>query len=121
MVAARQARRSRRRDGCRAAGRVDTRRRNRRRRNDTPRCPPELALLFLGVLSAFGNASHIGFVLGSDAATGIEAKPWHFLSTVYLSTVGNLLLVKYGTPLWRRLASLPTPERNDVVSIDDRS
>lgn len=86
---------------------------------------PELAyaLLFLGVLSAFGNASHIGFVLGSDAATEIEAKPWYFLSAVYLSTVGNLLLllVKYGTPLWRRLASLPTPERNDVVSIDDRS
>ena len=84
---------------------------------------PELAyaLLFLGVLSAFGNASHIGFVPGSDAATEIEAKPWYFLSAVYLSTVGNLLLVKYGTPLWRRLASLPTPGRNDVVSIDDRS
>lgn len=79
------------------------------------------ALLFLGVLLAFGTASHIGFVLGSDAATGIEAKLRYFLSAVYLSTVGNLLLVKYETPLWRRLASLPTPGRNDVVPIDDRS
>jgi hypothetical protein len=79
------------------------------------------ALLFLGVLSAFGNASHIGFMRYSDVATEIEAKPWYFLSALYFTTVGNLLLLKYGSPLWRRLPSLPEPETEDVVNADDGS
>jgi hypothetical protein len=79
------------------------------------------ALLFFGVLSAFGNASHIGFMRYSGVATEIEAKPWYFLSALYFSTVTNLLLLKYGTPLWRRLPSLPKPRTEDVVNADDRS
>jgi hypothetical protein len=79
------------------------------------------ALLFLGVLSAFGNASHIGFMRYSDVATEIEAKPWYFLSALYASTVTNLLLVKYGQPLWRRLPNLPRAQSDEVVRTDDGS
>mgnify|MGYP000253416440 CR=1 FL=1 len=79
------------------------------------------ALLFLGVLSAFGNASHIGFMRYSDVATEIEAKPWYFLSALYVSTVGNLLLVKYGSSLFQRVPDFPWPQTDDVVPADDRS
>jgi len=60
------------------------------------------ALLFLGVLSAFGNASRIGF----QPAPEIETKPWYFLSGLYVSTVANLLLVKYAPAMKRRLSRI---------------
>jgi phosphotransferase system glucose/maltose/N-acetylglucosamine-specific IIC component len=60
------------------------------------------ALLFLGVLSAFGNASRIGF----QPAPEIETKPWYFLSGLYVSTVANLLLVKYAPAMKRRVSRI---------------
>lgn len=79
------------------------------------------ALLFLGVLSALGNASHIGFMRYSDVATEIEAKPWYFLSALYLTTVANLLVLEYGASLRRRFPTLAGGEANDVVPTDDGS
>lgn len=78
------------------------------------------ALLFTSVLFAFGNGTHIGYA-------AIDRKPWYFLSALYVSSVGNLLLLKYGGPLWQRLPTLPNSGSNvgadgtgeDVLGTDD--
>ncbi|WP_436926748.1 hypothetical protein [Halosimplex amylolyticum] len=82
-------------------------------------------LLFFGVLSALGNASHIGFMRYSDVATEIEAKPWYFLSALYATTVLNLLAVEHG-PRVLRFASRatrrlpPGPDGEEIATSDDR-
>jgi len=86
------------------------------------------ALLFLGVLSAFGNASHIGFLPNSDIPTEIEAKPWYFLSALYFTTIANILSIRYGA---RILGALPVPSpksrsedrssSEDVRATEDRA
>jgi len=88
---------------------------------------PTLAylLLFLGVLSALGNASHIGFMRYSDVATEIEAKPWYFLSALYATTVVNLLAAEYGPRVVRfvrRVAGDRSagPDSEDIATADDR-
>ena len=75
------------------------------------------ALLFLGVLSAFGNASRIGF----QPAPEIETKPWYFLSGLYVSTVANMLLVKYLPAIRARVARAVRRHGSaeDVVSTGD--
>lgn len=72
------------------------------------------ALLFLCVLSALGNGSRIGF-------EALDRKPWYFLTALYASAVANLLFVKYGGPVWRRLPSLPRATRRDDGFTDDRT
>lgn len=88
---------------------------------------PTLAylLLFLGVLSALGNASHIGFMRYSDVATEIEAKPWYFLSALYITTVVNILGIRYVPRLVRlgkRIRGSSTSERSgdEIVRSDDQ-
>lgn len=55
------------------------------------------ALLFLGVLSAFGNAPDIGY------ANEINVKPWYFLTALYFTTIGHLLLLTRGRVVAARL------------------
>jgi len=88
---------------------------------------PTLAylLLFLGVLSALGNASHIGFMRYSDIATEIEAKPWYFLSALYATTVVNLLAAEYGHRAVRfarrmRKDRSTGPDSEDIATADDQ-
>jgi hypothetical protein len=69
-------------------------------------------LLFLSVVSALGNGSQIGF-------EAIDRKPWYFLTALYGSAVINLLFVKYGSPVWRRLPSLPRATRRNNGVPDD--
>ena len=63
-------------------------------------------LLFCSVAFAFGNGTHIGY-------SAIDRKPWYFLSAVYFSTVGNLLVLEHGRLLLQRLPSLPRATVDD--------
>ncbi|QLH81336.1 hypothetical protein [Halosimplex pelagicum] len=84
------------------------------------------ALLFLGVLSAFGNASHIGYLPNSGIPTEIERKPWYFLSALYATTVVNILCIRYKQWIGSRL---PVPggtsgdrsTSEDVRATEDRA
>lgn len=86
------------------------------------------ALLFLGVLSAFGNASHIGFKREFAVATEIEAKPWYFLTALYFTTVGNILFRKHALPTVRdvvasrrRVSRRGRTTGEEAVRSDDRA
>lgn len=63
------------------------------------------ALLFLSVLMALGNGSRIGW-------EAIDRKPWYFLSALYVTSAGNMLLVRYA-PVLRRGLSRLRPGRSE--------
>ncbi len=80
------------------------------------------ALLFLGVLSAFGNASHIGFLPNSGIPTEIERKPWYFLSALYFTTVVNILGIRYKHWIASRLPILSGRSGSeDIRTTEDRA